>query len=219
MHIVIAGAGNVGKAIARDLIGNGHKVTVIDEKAEETERARSYGATIVLADACEPDALDKADLANAQIVVAATGDDKVNLVVSLLAKTEYGVPKVVARVNHPKNEWMFDEAWGVDFAVSTPQMMTALVEEAVSVGQLVKLFSLRQGAADLVEVTLPADSPVIGSRVGAVVWPPDSSLVAILRDSHVITPHQDDPLEIGDELIIVTRSDQIEILKKILCKN
>ena len=114
---------------------------------------------------------------------------------------------------------MFDEAWGVDFAVSTPQMMTALVEEAVSVGQLVKLFSLRQGAADLVEVTLPADSPVIGSRVGAVVWPPDSSLVAILRDSHVITPHQDDPLEIGDELIIVTRSDQIEILKKILCKN
>jgi trk system potassium uptake protein len=219
MKIVIAGAGNVGKAIARDLINNGHKVTVIDMKSEEIERARKYGAEVVLADACEPDALDKADLANAQIVVAATGDDKVNLVVSFLAKTEYGVPRVVGRVNHPKNEWMFDEAWGVDYAVSTPQMMTALVEEAVSVGQLVKLFSLRQGGADLVELTLPADSPVIGSRVGAVAWPIDSSLVAILRDNHVITPHQDDPLEVGDELIIVTTSDQIDALKEILCSN
>ena len=161
MLIVIAGGGNVGRAIARDLINNGHEVTVIDEDPVAIASAKKSGAKTVLADACEPDALDEANLSNAQIVVAATGDDKVNLVVSLLAKTEYGVPRVVGRVNHPKNEWLFGEAWGVDFSVSTPQMMTALVEEAVSVGELVRLFSLRQSGSDLLEVTLPADSPVV----------------------------------------------------------
>ena len=88
-------------------------------------------------------------------MIAATGDDKVNLVVSLLAKTEYGVPRVVARVNHPKNEWLFNEAWGVDVAVSTPRLLSALVEEAVTVGDLVRLLSFRHGEANLVEVTLP----------------------------------------------------------------
>ena len=114
--------------------------------------------------------------------MAATGDDKVNLVDSLLAKTEYGVPRVVARVNHPKNEWMFNEAWGVDVAVSTPRMLSALVEEAVSVGDLVRLFTFRQGGANLVELTMPTTSPHIGHRVGDVPWPGDTALVAILRE-------------------------------------
>ena len=107
-------------------------------------------------------------LADCDVVVAATGDDKANLVVSLLAKTEFGVPRTVARVNNPKNEWMFDEAWGVDVAVSTPRLMTALVEEAVSVGDLVRIFQFQQGRATMVELTLPTDSPYAGKRVGDV---------------------------------------------------
>ena len=91
--------------------------------------------------------------------------------VSLLAKTEFGVPRTVARVNNPKNEWMFDEAWGVDVAVSTPRLMTALVEEAVSVGDLVRIFQFQQGKATMVELTLPADSPYAGKRVGDVAVP------------------------------------------------
>ena len=87
--------------------------------------------------------------------MSATGDDKVNLVVSLLAKTEFSVRRVVARINHPSNEWLFTEAWGVDVAVSTPRVLAALVEEAVSVGDLVRLFSFRQGQANLIEITLP----------------------------------------------------------------
>jgi trk system potassium uptake protein TrkA len=217
MIIVIAGAGNVGRAIARDLLKNGHEVTLIDDDPASIERAKKTGAKTVLADACEPDALDEANLSKAQIVVAATGDDKVNLVVSLLAKTEYGVPKVVGRVNHPKNEWLFSEAWGVDFAVSTPQIMTALVEEAVSVGELVRLFSLRQSGSDLLEVTLPVDSPVVGKKVGDVQWPVDTALVAILRDRRVISPHPDDPLEAGDELLVVAATSQQETLKELLC--
>ena len=145
-------------------------------------RSAVDGADTLIADACEISALDEAGLDSCQVVVAATGDDKVNLVVSLLAKTEYGVPRVVARVNHPKNEWMFDESWGVDVAVSTPRMLSALVEEAVSVGDLVRLFSFRQGDANLVEITLSPDSPVVGHRVGDQSWPQDTALVAIVRE-------------------------------------
>jgi trk system potassium uptake protein len=139
--------------------------------------------------------------------VAATGDDKVNLVVSLLAKTEYGVPRTVARVNNPKNEWMFDEAWGVDVAVSTPRIMTAMVEEAVAVGDLVKIFTFHQSGADILEMTLPEDSPLVGTRVGQVVWPADTVLAAVVRGTTPIAPSPDDTLEARDELLIVTGSD------------
>ena len=137
-------------------------------------------------------------------MVAASGDDKVNLVVSLLAKTEFGVPRTVARVNNPKNEWMFDEAWGVDVAVSTPRLMTALVEEAVCVGDLVRIFTFQQGQATMVELTLPADSPYVGARVGDVDWPPDTVLVCIIREERPIAPSRDDALEANDELMFVT---------------
>lgn len=217
MRIAIAGAGNVGRAIARELLGNGHQVLLIDKDPKALKMDSVPTAEWLLADACEITALDQAKLDGCQVLVAATGDDKVNLVVSLLAKTEYGVPRVVGRVNHPKNEWLFDEAWGVDFAVSTPQMMTALVEEAVTVGELVRLFSLRQSGSDLLEVTLPIDSPVVGKRVGDVEWPIDTALVAILRDRKVITPHPDDPLEAGDELLVVATTAQQPILRDLLC--
>ncbi|MGB4324654.1 MAG: TrkA family potassium uptake protein, partial [Candidatus Nanopelagicales bacterium] len=181
MRVAIAGAGKVGRAIARELIQNGHQILLIDRDVALARPGVVQGAETLMADACEVSALEEARLSECNVVVAATGDDKVNLVVALLAKTEFGVPRVVARVNHPKNEWMFDESWGVDVAVSTPRMMSALVEEAVSVGDLVRLFTFRQGDADLVEITLASDSPVAGQRVGDQNWPEDTALVAIVR--------------------------------------
>ena len=144
MRVAIAGAGSVGRSIARELLHNGHEVLLIDRAAAAIKVASVPDAEWLLADACEVTSLEEAALQRCQVVVAATGDDKANLVVSLLAKTEYGVPRTVARVNNPKNEWMFDEAWGVDVAVSTPRLMTALVEEAVSVGDLVRIFTFQQ---------------------------------------------------------------------------
>lgn len=216
MRVAIAGAGKVGRAIARELIGNGHQILLIDRDPSLARPGAVDGAETLVADACEISALEEANLSQCQVVVAATGDDKVNLVVSLLAKTEYGVPRVVARVNHPKNEWMFDESWGVDVAVSTPRMLSALVEEAVSVGDLVRLFTFRQGDANLVEITLSSDSPVVGQRVGDQNWPPDTALVAIVRGPRVITPSQDDPLDAGDELIFVAAPDQEPALQRLL---
>jgi trk system potassium uptake protein TrkA len=137
------------------------------------------------------------------VVIAATGDDKVNLVVSLLAKTEFGVRRVVARVNDPRNEWLFGENWGVDVSVSTPRMLAALVEEAVAVGDLVRLMTFRQGQANLVEVTLPSETRLAGRPVKDLKLPADSALVTILRGGRVIVPQADDTLEPGDELLFV----------------
>jgi trk system potassium uptake protein len=216
MRVIIAGAGKVGRSIAAELVHNGHEVLLIDRDPECLRPETIPAAEWLEGDACEVDFLDTAGLQSAQVVVAATGDDKVNLVVSLLAKTEYGVPRVVARVNHPKNEWMFNEAWGVDVAVSTPRMLSALVEEAVSVGDLVRLFTFRQGGANLVELTMPTTSPHIGHRVGDVPWPGDTALVAILRDGQVITPSQDDPIEPGDELLFVASAEAEPLLQEVL---
>ena len=150
MRVAIAGAGSVGRSIARELLENGHEVLLIDRVPAAIKVSSVPNAEWLLADACEITSLEEAGLSHCQVVVAATGDDKVNLVVSLIAKTEYGVPRTVARVNNPKNEWMFDEAWGVDVAVSTPRIMTALVEEAVSVGDIVHVI-MRDTDAEAVE--------------------------------------------------------------------
>lgn len=216
MRVAIAGAGKVGRSIARELLGFGHEVLLIDRDPELARPGVVEGADVLLADACELSALEKADLPRCQVVIAATGDDKVNLVVSLLAKTEFGVPRIVARVNHPKNEWMFDESWGVDVAVSTPRMLSALVEEAVSVGDLVRLFTFRQGDANLVEITLSSDSPVVGQRVGDQSWPQDTALVAIVRGPRVIAPTPDDPLDVGDELLFVASPEMEPELQRML---
>jgi trk system potassium uptake protein TrkA len=216
MRVVIAGAGSVGRSIARELLDNGHEVLLIDKDPSAIRVASVPEAQWLLADACEIASLAEAGLAECDVVVAASGDDKVNLVVSLLAKTEYGVPRTVARVNNPKNEWMFDEAWGVDVAVSTPRLMTALVEEAVSVGDLVRIFTFQQSHANMVELTLPADSPVSGTMVGDIEWPPDTVLVCIIRAERPIAPSRDDVLEANDELMFVTVPESEDDLQHLL---
>jgi trk system potassium uptake protein TrkA len=216
MRVVIAGAGSVGRSIARELLGNGHHVLLIDKDADDVQASRVPEASWLLADACELAALEEARLEEADVVVGATGDDKANLVLSLLAKTEFGVPRTVARVNNPKNEWMFDESWGVDVAVSTPRLMTALIEEAVSIGDLVRIFEFQQGRASMVEITLPEGSPFAGRRVGDVDWPTDTVLVAIIREERPLAPTADDAMEAGDELLFITTTEQEEKLQQLV---
>jgi len=207
MRVAIAGAGNVGRSIASELLLNGHEVLLIEREPRSVKPDSVPGADWLLADACELETLVSAAVQTCQVVVAATGDDKVNLVVSLLSKTEFGVDRVVARVNHPKNEWLFNESWGVDVSVSSPRLLAAVVEEAVSVGDLVRLLTFRQGDAYLVELTLAADAPLVGKLVGSVPWPNDSALVAILRDGRVIVPTPDAAMEGGDELLLVATTE------------
>src|SRR4029453_14191521 len=216
MRIAIAGAGNVGRSIAQELIGNGHDVMLIERQPRQLCPERVPQAQWFLADACELSSLQQADLANCDVVVAATGDDKVNLVVSLLAKTEFAVNRVVARVNRAENEWLFTEQWGVDVAVSKPRLMAALVEEAVTVGDLVRIMTFRQGEANLVEITLPAQAPYVGEPARWVPPPRDPVLVAILRGKRVVAPTPDDPLEAGDELIFVCTAEVEDSVRAVI---
>lgn len=216
MRIAIAGAGNVGRSIAGELLHNGHEVLLIEREPRAVKPETAPGAEWLLADACELETLVQAAIQTCQVVVAATGDDKVNLVVSLLAKTEFGVDRVVARVNHPKNEWLFNESWGVDVSVSSPRLLAAVVEEAVSVGDLVRLLTFRQGQANLVELTLAPDAPLVAQLVGSIAWPSDSALVAILRDGRVIVPTPDAALEAGDELLLVAATEVEDELDALL---
>ncbi len=207
MKIVIAGAGSVGRSIARDLLEHGHAVTLVDKAAASMRVAQVPEAEWLLADACELASLRDASVEEADVVVAATGDDKANLVISFLAKTEFAVRRTVARVNNPRNEWMYDSAWGVDVAVSTPRIMTAMVEEAVAVGDLVKVFTFHQSGASIHEVTLPAEAPVVGATIQEIRWPADVVLAAIVRGDRTIAPSPDHTLEAGDEMLFIVSAE------------
>ncbi|GAS91018.1 potassium channel family protein [Mycolicibacterium brisbanense] len=216
MKVAIAGAGAVGRSIARELLENNHDVTLLERNLEHIDVDAIPAAHWRLGDACEITVLESLQLQQFDVVIAATGDDKVNVVLSLLAKTEFAVARVVARVNDPRNEWLFDENWGVDVAVSTPRMLASLVEEAVAVGDLVRLMEFRKGQANLVEITLPADTPWGGKPVKRLNLPRDASLVTILRGPRVIVPQSDEPLEGGDELLFVTVSEVEDELRALL---
>jgi len=216
MRVTIAGAGNVGRSIAKELIANGHSVLLIDRAPNAIKPASVPEAEWLLADACELDSLTEARLDTSDVSIAATGDDKVNLVHSLLAKTEFGVSRTVARVNHPGNEWLFDDMWGVDVAVSTPRLMCALVEEAVTVGDLVRLMTFQKGRTNLVEMTLPDSSPTVGRRIGEINWPGETVLTAIIRDGRGMAPDRDGALEAGDELMFLIDPDHETELSRFL---
>ncbi len=213
MRVAIAGAGNVGRSIAQELIENGHTVLLIERQPSALRPERVPTAEWILADCCEVASLQEADLARCDVVVAATGDDKVNLVLSLLAKTEFAVPRVVARV---ENEWLFTEQWGVDVSVSKPRLMAALVEEAVTVGDLVRLMTFHQSQANLVEITLPDSAPYVGHAVRDVPLPRDAALVAILRGKRVVAPSPDDSLESGDELVFICTTEVEDDVREVV---
>jgi trk system potassium uptake protein TrkA len=213
MRVAIAGAGAVGRSIARELISKKHQVMLIDKDPAKVTPDRVPGASWLLGDACEVANLEEAQLEECDVVVGATGDDKANLVVSLLAKTEFAVRRVVARINHPSNEWLFTEAWGVDVAVSTPRVLASLVEEAVEVGDIVRLFGIREGQANLVELTLPEDAPCSGKPVRDLTLPKDTTLVGIVRGRRVISPSPEEPLEAGDELLFVALPESEDALR------
>lgn len=216
MKVAIAGAGAVGRSIARELAQNSYEVTLIERNPGHFDPDAIPAADWRLGDACELSLLEVAHLEEFDVVIAATGDDKANVVLSLLAKTEFAVPRVVARVNDPRNEWLFDANWGVDVAVSTPRMLASLVEEAFAVGDVVRLMEFRQGNANLVEVTLPDDTLWGGRPVRKLTLPRDAALVTILRGQRVIVPEPDQPLEGGDELLFVASPEVEAELRRLL---
>jgi trk system potassium uptake protein len=203
VKVVVTGGGAIGRYLSADLAERGHDVTLIEQDRATVEDLRDQisQVRVMLGDGCEPWVLEDASMAEADVVVAATGDDEDNLVTSLLAKQEFAVPRVVARVNHPKNEWLFTAQWGVDQAVSPPHMLTAIVEEAVTTGDLVRLLRLEGGRTSIVEMKLEAGSPAAGKALYELRLPSDATIVAVLRDGHVVVPQPETVLSSGDEVV------------------
>ncbi|MDQ3352482.1 MAG: TrkA family potassium uptake protein [Actinomycetota bacterium] len=220
MKVVIAGGGSVGRFIAQQLHGEGHEVRILDSDhkivSQFVRAGEPAGVDWLEIDACEVTALGRAGLGDADVIAAVTGDDEDNLVISLLAKQEFGVPRVVARVNNPKNEWMFNELWGVDVSVSTPHLLTALVEEAVSVGSFIRLLSFEGGRAKLAEVTLADDSPAHDKTIVELGLPRDATVVAVLRAERLVVPRGDTTLHAGDEVVVLAKTDAEEDVRRIL---
>lgn len=216
MRAVIAGAGAVGASVARELHAHGHEVVVVEIRPDAARKADVGGAKLVLGDACDLALLERCGAMEADVLVAATGDDRANLVCSLLGRSEFGVGRTVARVNNPLNDWLFDESWGVDVAVSTPSIMTALVEEAVETGDLVRLLRLEAGGTALSEFRVPAEHWLAGRRVGTVSWPQDAPLVAVVRDGVPRHATADEMLEAGDELFFLAAAAADAALRRLL---
>jgi trk system potassium uptake protein TrkA len=220
MRVVLVGGGNVGTYIARELHTSGHDVLIVEEDPNRVAQALANnepeGVAWLQADACEVSEFTKAEPGTADVVVAVTGDDEDNLVISLLAKQEFGVPRVVARVNNPANEWLFNETWGTDVSVSTPHLLTALVEEALSVGSLVRLLAFEGGRVRLSEVTLADGSPAEGKEVQELGLPRDSTVVAILRQDRVVVPRGDTVLFSHDEVLVLVTNESEDEVRTIL---
>jgi len=220
MNVVLAGGGSVGRFIAEQLAGGGNDVTIVDNDRALVDHYKALdepkGVRWIAGDACDLDTLKNAGLPDAEVMAAVTGDDEDNLVVSLLAKQEFGVPRVVARVNNPKNEWMFNEMWGVDVSVSTPHLITGLVQEAVTVGSFVRLLSFERGKAKLAEVTLADTSPAANKEIVSLGFPRNATVVAILREDHLLVPRGDTILRAADEVVVLVTADSEDQVRSIL---
>lgn len=217
MRVLVAGGGNVGRYLGRILVRNDHEVTVIDRDQSRLDQAREQsGATVVLGDVTEPSLLERSGIRAADVVVAVTGHDEDNLVVASLAKFEFEVPHVVARVKNALNAWLYEPDMGVDVLVSAPHTIAQLIEEQVTVGDVVQLIELVRGRAALLEVTLPEHSPVVGRLAGEVAWPPDCAVAAVIRGTRVLSAPGELVLEPGDRVLCVTDVAQMEPLHRLL---
>jgi trk system potassium uptake protein len=212
MRVLVAGGGKVGTFVAGELARSGHLVTVIEVDMDKVSQMQSAGdppgVRWMVGDACEVSQLSVADPSGCDVVAALTGDDEDNLVISLLAKQEFGVGRVVARVNNPKNDWLFDETWGVDISVSTPHLLAGLVEDAVSVGHLMRLLAFDHDGARLIETTVATGSRALHATLAELALPREAKVVVIIRRNRLVLAHGDSTFEAGDEVLLLVVGDE-----------
>lgn len=204
MLAIIIGGGRTGSYLAGTLIETGNDVVVMEQKPEVFAKlSQEVEAHSFLADGCDPEQLEQVGIGRADLVVAMTGDDEDNLVVSWLAKHVYNVKRVIARVNNPRNQWLFNAEWGVDAAVSAVHIISKLIEEEASLGEIVTLLKLGEGDVSLIELTIPEDRRGAGVPLRDLKMPDDAVLVTIIRNGRVLIPSSETVLEPKDEVLAV----------------
>ena len=216
MKVIIAGGGVVGSFLAH-ILGEKHEVTVIESSEEKFGilSAAHIGVKAICEDACEPWVLEYAGIADADLILAVTGDDEDNLVIAGLAKYEYDSPKVIARVNNPRNRWLFTRSWGVDVEVSTPDIIAKIIEEETTLGEVVTLMKLQASDVSLVEITLTADSDSLGKPLADLPLPPDTLIVTVVRENAMTIPRAETVLQPDDKVLAITSIDNQKSLEAI----
>ncbi len=203
MYAVIAGGGKVGRAIAADLLDDGHQVTIIELLPERTEALqRAYDLLVIRGDATDVQYLEQARPERADVFVATTRYDDVNYVACQLAKITFEVERVLSRVNSPRNEDLF-HAMGIE-AVSTTTLISRLIREQATVGELIHLYTLRAGEVNLVEIDVPEDFGAYHRDVSQLELPTQSVLVCVFRGDETVIPRGDTRLQAGDQVIALT---------------
>jgi trk system potassium uptake protein TrkA len=215
MNVLIVGAGKSGMYLAEKLREK-HDVTIIEVRPDRAEYLadRMPSVHVVRGDGCEPSVLDKAGIAQTDLVAALTGDDEDNLVVSFLSKHTHRVPMVFARTNHPKNEWMFTKNWGVDVAVSTVNVIYNLVEKEVSLGDVITLMGLTSENMVIDELKLTPDAGAVGKAIGELALPRRAHIMAIVSNGEIVAPHDDTVLAAGDDVLILSERGEEGALRQ-----
>jgi trk system potassium uptake protein TrkA len=218
MFVIIVGGGQTGSQLATQLIHAGHKVKVIEDRPAVLERltAELPPDSVVAGDGSSPSVLEKAGIAQANVLAAVTGEDESNLVITTLGRFEFNVPRTIARVNNPKNAWLFDTEMGVDVALNQADILAKLILEEMSLGDMMTLLKLRKGEYSIVEEKVHPTSPAAGKRLADISLPPECVFVAILRKGQMIIPHGDTLLLPVDEVIALGHTSQLGKLAPIL---
>ncbi|MEV5875403.1 TrkA family potassium uptake protein [Streptomyces sp. NPDC052101] len=205
MKVLIAGAGRLGTQIAQVLSAARNDVTLVESDDDRVAELRSLPQVRLLAgDACEPDVLERAGALTSDLVIAATGRDEDNLVISLLTKGQFGVGRVAARVNEAENAWLFDERWGVDVAVPAATPLISLIEEATGATDTVALLRLSKAGVEVIETAITAQSRAAGHTLGEIALPAGTVVATVVRDGRPTVPGPEVRLLPGDELLLVS---------------
>jgi trk system potassium uptake protein TrkA len=218
MFVIIVGGGNIGSHLAKMLLEGGHTVRVIEERPALLGKLPNElpAEVIVAGDGSSPLTLEKAGIYKANVLAAVTGSDDTNLVVTSLARFEFNVPRVIARVNNPKNAWLFNQEMGVDVALNQADILARLVAEEMSLGDMMTLLKLRKGEFSLIEEKVHPLSPSANKNLREIDLPNESVIVAIIRKNQLLIPHGDTVLLPADEVLALVHSSQLKRLATLL---
>ena len=218
MFVLIVGGGKIGSHLAALLLEEGHAIRVIDPRPDVlTKLHRELPAEMIHpGDGTDPARLEQSGIRKAHVLAAVTGDDETNLVVTTLARFEYGVPRIIARVNNPRNAWLFTPEMGVDVALNQADLIAKMIAEEMSLGDMMTLLKLRKGEVEIVEEKIAPTAIAIEKAIKDIEWPEGCTLAAVIRGGEVITPRGDTVLHAYDEVLAVVRTQQREALAALL---
>jgi trk system potassium uptake protein TrkA len=218
MFVIIAGGGKTGSQLASQLLSGGHKVRLIEDRPSVLERLQGEipNEVIIAGDASSPSVLDSAGIQEAQVLAAVTGEDEDNLVITTIARFEFGVPRIIARVNNPKNVWLFTPEMGVDVALSQSDILAKLIAEEMSLGDMMTLLKLRKGEFSIVEEKVHPQAAVVGKKLRDIQLPPQCVFAAVIRRGQLIIPNGNTELTAVDEIIALVHASQAVKLAELL---